>query len=164
MEQRMFLGRAKACAKIGDLPTASQYNMRALQSGPFADARSLWHAAKALEDQSYSAAERDYGRQARQALGQLIGNGGDGSAGPKGVMFILDYSGSMSGSRIKTCVGSIQTILKDHIGDDDLVALTLFSHEVQPRMSWTQNSPQVPPPPSVVGRAWSCDLSYRGWT
>jgi Mg-chelatase subunit ChlD len=53
------------------------------------------------------------------------------SAEPKEVIFVLDVSGSMAGTRIATCKDSIIKIFNDNILDDDLVSYLTFHSTVQ---------------------------------
>ncbi|KAI8611472.1 hypothetical protein BC830DRAFT_653608 [Chytriomyces sp. MP71] len=46
----------------------------------------------------------------------------------KSVMFVLDVSGSMSGSRIKTCRTSINNIIQNHCTDADSISMIKFSN------------------------------------
>jgi tetratricopeptide (TPR) repeat protein len=54
-----------------------------------------------------------------------------GSGGPKHVIFVLDVSGSMAGSRITTCRQSIISILQDSMDQADSASLLTFSSETQ---------------------------------
>ena len=57
--------------------------------------------------------------------------------GEKSVLFLLDYSGSMAGGRIKASIKAIQEVFDDHIDDDDHVALTYFNSEIKHLLPWT---------------------------
>jgi tetratricopeptide (TPR) repeat protein len=48
------------------------------------------------------------------------------SSRPKEVTFVLDYSGSMSGKRIKAAVQGIRNIFKDQVNSYDMVSLIIF--------------------------------------
>jgi hypothetical protein len=62
---------------------------------------------------------------------KLSGAGtGGGSVEPKRVVFMIDYSGSMSGAKIRTAVDSLRSIFTDHIHDDDSCMLLHFSNAV----------------------------------
>lgn len=52
------------------------------------------------------------------------------SAAPKDVLFVLDYSGSMAGSRIKASTENIMMVFNKYIGDDDRVMLNHFNTKV----------------------------------
>jgi tetratricopeptide (TPR) repeat protein len=45
----------------------------------------------------------------------------------KRVILSLDYSGSMAGGKIRSALVNLETILRDHINDDDQVALLYFN-------------------------------------
>lgn len=47
--------------------------------------------------------------------------------GPKSVLFLVDYSGSMSNTSIKQSIAAIRGAFDDHIDGDDHVAVTYFS-------------------------------------
>jgi tetratricopeptide (TPR) repeat protein/uncharacterized protein YegL len=49
---------------------------------------------------------------------------------PKRVAFVIDYSGSMSGTKIKAAVNSMLMIFDEHIGDSDEVMLVQFTQKV----------------------------------
>ena len=49
------------------------------------------------------------------------------SAGSKHVMFVLDKSGSMAGSRINNCQAAMKTVVNDHMNDMDTVSYMAFS-------------------------------------
>jgi len=44
------------------------------------------------------------------------------------VLFLLDYSGSMGGALIREAMASMHELVREHIQDDDNVALTRFTH------------------------------------
>ncbi len=52
------------------------------------------------------------------------------STGPKRVSFIVDYSGSMSGSKIRTATENLSKIMEEHIYDSDSVSLLHFTNQV----------------------------------
>lgn len=54
-----------------------------------------------------------------------------GSSGPKHVIFVLDVSGSMGGSRIKSCRQSITSILQNSMKPNDSASLLTFSTETR---------------------------------
>jgi len=90
------------------------------------------------------------------------GNGGGG--GPKNVLFVLDYSGSMRGQRINNCLSSIETIFHQHIGSDDRVALTLFGGSIQNVLPWTEVAGNEP---TILQTMRSCNQPNGGtplWT
>jgi uncharacterized protein YegL len=49
---------------------------------------------------------------------------------PKRIAFVIDYSGSMSGTKIKAAVQSMLMIFDNHMGDEDEVMLIKFSGSV----------------------------------
>ena len=49
---------------------------------------------------------------------------------PKDVLFVLDYSGSMAGSRIKASTQNILMVFNEYIKDDDRVMLNHFNTQV----------------------------------
>jgi tetratricopeptide (TPR) repeat protein/uncharacterized protein YegL len=49
---------------------------------------------------------------------------------PKRIAFVIDYSGSMSGTKIKAAVQSMLMIFDQHMGDEDEVMLIKFSGSV----------------------------------
>jgi hypothetical protein len=69
---------------------------------------------------------------------------GGGGGGPKNVLLLCDYSSSMTGTRITSCVSSMETIVKQHLAPGDKVALTLFTHEVKPVLPWALKGDQQP--------------------
>merc|ERR1712023_334286 len=57
----------------------------------------------------------------------------------KSVLFLLDYSGSMGGVLIKNAMASMHDLVREHIDDDDSVALTRFTHVPKEAvLGWTQ--------------------------
>ena len=67
--------------------------------------------------------------------------------GEKSVLFLLDYSGSMIGGRIKTSIEAIREVIAEHISEDDYVALTCFNDTIRHPLDWTQkdeaNEPRI---------------------
>jgi Mg-chelatase subunit ChlD len=53
-----------------------------------------------------------------------------GGGAAKRVVFSLDYSGSMAGGKIRSALLNLETNLRDHINDDDQVALLCFNASV----------------------------------
>jgi hypothetical protein len=65
------------------------------------------------------------------------------SSQPKSVMLLIDYSSSMTAQPtfssprcIDTCIDSAVKLFEEHMGDQDYIALTLFSHKIIPKLSW----------------------------
>jgi tetratricopeptide (TPR) repeat protein len=54
-----------------------------------------------------------------------------GSGAAKNIIFVLDISGSMSGSRIITCRTSIMDIVTNHLGSTDTVSLYTFNNLIE---------------------------------
>jgi len=52
-------------------------------------------------------------------------------SGSKAILFVLDASGSMAGSRLGICKKSIQNILENFIADDDHVGLIAFASHTE---------------------------------
>lgn len=75
----------------------------------------------------------------------LGGAGGSGSmaSGPKRVAFCVDYSGSMSGSKIRSAMDNVQSVFRDHIKDSDFCMLIHFSHIVNIDFPLLQKGPNV---------------------
>jgi uncharacterized protein YegL len=107
---------------------ADQLRMEALRTGPFCDLRSLIEAATAL---ACRGEHRTYGAEALSAINRLAK-----VTSAKAVHFLLDYSGSMAGSQITSCVNSIKSIFEEHMSGDDHVALTTFNTSVRPKVPW----------------------------
>ena len=58
----------------------------------------------------------------------------------KSVLFVLDYSASMSGPRSTGCLKAVDEVFQNHINGSDHVALTLFNHEVTTVLPWSQKA------------------------
>lgn len=56
--------------------------------------------------------------------------GGHRGGGPKNVVIIVDYSGSMSGSKIRSAVSNVRMVFDKYIDDDDSVMLIHFTGSV----------------------------------
>ena len=123
LQQRLLVEQAKDAEQRGDNAQADALRREALETGPHANFAALMEAAKALSERGGMI---EYGRQALATL----------RSKPKAVMFVLDYSGSMAGSQIRTCVESICMILAGHMGPKDQFALTVFNNRVQPKVPW----------------------------
>lgn len=108
---------------------ADQLRIEALRTGPFCEVRSLLDAATAL---ACRGGHRTYGAEALTKVRNLAG----GAGAPKAVHFVLDYSGSMAGSQIRSCIESIDSIFQEHLHADDHVALTTFSNSVRAKVPW----------------------------
>jgi len=55
----------------------------------------------------------------------------DQLSGSKAILFVLDASGSMAGSRLRICKNSIRNILENYVSDDDHVGFIAFaSHTI----------------------------------
>lgn len=52
-------------------------------------------------------------------------------SGSKAVLFVLDASGSMAGSRLRICKESIKNILENFIADDDNVGFIAFASHTE---------------------------------
>jgi Mg-chelatase subunit ChlD len=69
-----------------------------------------------------------------------------GNSGPKSVMFVVDFSGSMSScdgrglSRIAACVQAIAMIFDEHIQSEDHIAITLFDSQIHSELGWKKKS------------------------
>lgn len=63
---------------------------------------------------------------------EIVSKGGRShrSAGKKRVAFVLDYSGSMAGSKIRTAMENINAIVSDHISAEDSVMIVHFTNVV----------------------------------
>ena len=57
------------------------------------------------------------------------GKGGRGGGGMKRIAFAIDYSGSMSGSKIRSAVSNTLSVFEEHIHFGDHVMLVHFTHE-----------------------------------
>ena len=65
----------------------------------------------------------------------LVGVGGAGTKGggyarPKRVVFCVDYSGSMSGAKIRAAIQNVESVFKDHIHINDAMMLIHFTAQV----------------------------------
>jgi len=107
---------------------AEQLRIQALRTGPCCDVRSLIEASTALANRG---GHRIYGADALSQINQLAK-----VTSAKAVHFLLDYSGSMAGSQIRSCIESIKSIFEEHMSGDDHVALTTFNTSVQPKVPW----------------------------
>ena len=56
--------------------------------------------------------------------------------GPKSVLFLVDYSGSMSGKNMKQSIVAIRDAFDDHIDGDDHVAVTYFCDDIKRVLDW----------------------------
>lgn len=56
--------------------------------------------------------------------------GRGGAGGPKRVAFLVDYSGSMSGAKIKAAVENVLTVFETHISGEDSAMLIHFTNKV----------------------------------
>lgn len=56
---------------------------------------------------------------------------GTAAAGKKRVAFLLDYSGSMAGSKISAAVSALAAVFDEHIRDTDEVFLAIFNNNFQ---------------------------------
>jgi len=135
LRQRLLVRKAAdaeaKCAPQGRTQVqayADQLRVEALRTGPFCDVRSLHEAATALASRG---GHLTYGAAALREIDQLCT-----VTSAKAVHFLLDYSGSMSGSQIVSCVNSIKSIFEEHMTGDDYVALTTFSTRVRPVVPW----------------------------
>lgn len=64
-------------------------------------------------------------------LKDIIGNEKSRENGlPKRIVFCLDYSGSMSGGKIRSAVSNLRSIIQDHMSSSDSLSLIRFCHEV----------------------------------
>jgi len=62
---------------------------------------------------------------------QFTGSWKDQLSGSKAILFVLDASGSMAGSRLRICKDSIRNILENFISNDDYVGFIAFaSHTI----------------------------------
>jgi hypothetical protein len=59
---------------------------------------------------------------------------------PKDVMFVLDYSGSMAGAKIKSAITNMKTVLTEHIFEQDNVGFLVFSNKLKCVFSLQQKS------------------------
>jgi hypothetical protein len=55
----------------------------------------------------------------------------------KTVSFLVDNSGSMSGSKLQDAVDNVSRIFADNVDDDDLVSMALFNHNYTPIFPFT---------------------------
>lgn len=55
----------------------------------------------------------------------------------KRVVFVVDYSGSMAGSKIHTAVDNLTRIAETHLYDHDNIALIHFTHKVKDQLTLT---------------------------
>eukprot|EP00753_Platysulcus_tardus_P002770 PLAT11884.1.p1 GENE.PLAT11884.1~~PLAT11884.1.p1 ORF type:complete len:1016 (-),score=591.75 PLAT11884.1:110-3157(-) len=80
---------------------------------------------------SLRAALEDGGDDTDKVDAAIVASGlGGGVAKPKDVCFVIDYSGSMAGSRITTARQNVQRLYEEFINDRDRVCLIKFSHRV----------------------------------
>eukprot|EP00941_MAST-03F_sp_MAST-3F-sp1_P001273 g1273.t1 len=63
---------------------------------------------------------------------------GSGHAGPKRVIFVLDYSGSMSGGKIHSASRNMALICEEHITEEDEVMVITFSNSVVTQLPMTK--------------------------
>lgn len=59
------------------------------------------------------------------------------AAGPKAVLFVLDCSGSMGGTRLNSCKKALEDIYDDNISDGDQISLVTFASDVRVDLDWT---------------------------
>jgi Mg-chelatase subunit ChlD len=59
---------------------------------------------------------------------------------PKAVLFVLDCSGSMSGSRLNSCKQALEAIYNDNLSNTDQLALVTFASDVRNDLGWTMKA------------------------
>lgn len=59
-----------------------------------------------------------------------------GSGGPKRLVFVVDYSGSMSGTKINSAIDNLLIVLDKNVNSNDLVALMYFVGNGTPLVAW----------------------------
>jgi tetratricopeptide (TPR) repeat protein len=57
-------------------------------------------------------------------------NSGSSNSGFKRVAFAIDYSGSMSGTKIRSAVENLQMIFRNYIGEQDYISIVQFNQTV----------------------------------
>jgi hypothetical protein len=66
--------------------------------------------------------------------------GGASGSRPKAVLFVLDCSGSMSGSRLTSCKQALEDIYNDNLSNADQLALVTFASDVRVDLGWTMKA------------------------
>jgi uncharacterized protein YegL len=142
LQQKLYAAIAKDAEMRGDSALADERRIQCLLCGPWADLHALLPVAQALAHRGSSSvttagkwSPKKFGEEALKILDVLVGG-----TGTKGIMFVLDYSGSMAGGQIRACVESIQMIFSEHMTQNDPFALTVFNNSVQPKVPWMKKS------------------------
>jgi Mg-chelatase subunit ChlD len=68
----------------------------------------------------------------------------------KRVAFVLDYSGSMSGTKIRTAIENINSIVTDHIQELDSVMIIHFNERIHVDVPLCQKLDQEPRLRSII--------------
>ena len=71
---------------------------------------------------------------------EASGVGGPKENAPRHFIFVLDYSGSMSGGRIKRAVKNMLIVYDDHVTEKDTVSFIRFSKKVDIVRKWEPKS------------------------
>jgi len=138
MQQRFLTEQAKSAASLGENLRAAQLRLQALGTSPKADLETLWHAAKALENDAAIPYEmRTQGRQARTVLenawtdlhGAAPTTAGGGSKGVRtgqhrSVVFLIDRTYHPI---LQPAIDAIKDIFKSTVSLDDKIALSDLS-------------------------------------
>ena len=94
---------------------------------PSWDSRVLWLMATLLQELGET-------EGARRCLSSV----GGGSAGPRDYVFVLDKSGSMSGSLMNKAVDNILTLYDKYLNPTDRLALIVFNHSVSVKFEFKE--------------------------
>ncbi len=107
---------------IGNLDEAVEYFLKAVELAEDIDIRvvssSLRNVQEIFEEQGKT-------EMAEKIKNDLKSKAGSGRM--KEVAFVLDYSGSMTGKRIKNATRGINNIFKQQINENDIVSLVIFN-------------------------------------
>ena len=130
--QLALFDTGKINAVLGNDALAFQQFMDALMSSPRAAKHvidGLLHNIQSLIEK-YSS-DGSVPESVFQFIKGVMSTRGSGSESQKNVIFVVDYSGSMAGGKIRRAREGVLSVINAHMQDDDMGALITFSNEVK---------------------------------
>jgi len=121
--------------KSGDLVNATTMLRRSLACMPHCNMYITKQALLALQEIAEGTNNDTLIPETRKVLDQLFPG-----LGAKSIMFLLDYSGSMSGSRIKAAVSSMLMIFDEYTHENDEIACVTFAFKPETIFSFQTKS------------------------
>ncbi|MCH8908593.1 MAG: tetratricopeptide repeat protein, partial [Candidatus Heimdallarchaeota archaeon] len=109
---------------VKDHEKAIEYFLRAIELSQDLDVRIGTSSLRNLQEIYEETGQTDLALQIEAELAKL-----KPSSRPKEVTFVLDYSGSMSGRRIRAAVSGIRNIFKNQVNPGDTASLILFDYQ-----------------------------------